>query len=444
MGRKTKDTAVSFKKKGKKGKIPFTLFNSVFGNIDQDTVKRHILYLILASLATKVLILMLTPGVFHSFIDLFDIGFYFEHAMNMVKGQLPYIHYSFDYPVLVFIPITIALVPALAFQSAPAFVYTFQLLMVLCDIVTILCIYFIALKVWDEKAALYSGLIYATAFSTAYFVLTKYDAFPTCLLMLAVLCTVYGMNMKGYLFAALGFFAKIFPAIAFPFLILNNAKTTSIRQEVLAALKIVLPLSLVLFMPLVLIRPDTVSTYLFVTGSSVGVYANTATFTLYGYLQGVWHLGITSSMVSTAMYVMMGIVFLIILYTACTDTAKRPATLLKTVFCAIFAVVFFTKFHSPQYIVWFTPFLCLLVADNLHKIILFYITQALGYIEFPLMFGRFYTNLEYVNPAGSGDWYLTLFFFSAEYLALLVLVYVVIRPKAGIFKRIRERSLIHW
>jgi hypothetical protein len=74
---------------------------------------------------------------------------------------------------------------------------------------------------------------------------------------------------------------------------------------------------------------------------------------------------------------------------------------------------------------------------------LFYITQALAYIEFPLMFGRFYTNLEYVNPAGSGDWYLTLFFFSAEYLALLVLVYVIIRPQAGIVKRIRDRSLIH-
>ncbi|MCX6685810.1 MAG: hypothetical protein NTV10_04075 [Methanoregula sp.] len=439
MGKKNKDTEGSFGKKGKKGKIPFIFLDFEFGNIDQNTVKRHILFLILASLLTKFTVLILTPLAFHSFIDLFDIGFYFEHAIKMVQGQLPYINYSFDYPILIFIPITIALIPALAFQSAMAFVYTFQLLMVLCDIVTILCIYFIALKVWDEKIAFYSGLIYATAFSTAYFVLTKYDAFPTCLLMVAVLCTVYGMNMRGYLFAALGFFAKIFPAIAFPFMVFYNAKTTSIKQEAIAALKVVVPLSLILFVPLVLIRPDVIRTYLFATGSSVGIYVNTATFTLYAYLQEVGHLGITSSMVSTLMYVMMGIVFLILVYTAYIDTEKRPVTFLKILLCAILALVVFTKFHSPQYIVWFTPFLCLLVADNLYKIILFYVTQVFAYIEFPLMFGRFYTNLEYVNPAGSAEWYLTLFFFTVEYLALLILVYLIIRPPEGLVRKIEEK-----
>ncbi len=50
--------------------------------------------------------------------------------------------------------------------------------MVVCDIVTLLCIYFIALKIHNSKTAFLAGLIYATAFSTSYFVLTKYDASP--------------------------------------------------------------------------------------------------------------------------------------------------------------------------------------------------------------------------------------------------------------------------
>jgi hypothetical protein len=437
MGKKNKNAVESSVKKGKKGKIPLIFLDFEFGNIDQNTVKRHILYLILASLATKFFVLLLTPLVFHSFIDLFDIGFYFEHAIKMVQGQLPYINYSFDYPVLIFIPITLALIPALAFQSAMAFVYTFQFLMVVCDIVTILCIYFIALKVWDEKTAFIAGLAYATAFSTAYFVLTKYDAFPTCLLMVAVLFTFYGMNRKGYLFAVLGFFAKIFPAIAFPFMVFYNAKKTSIKQEIIDALKVIVPLSLILLVPLVLIRPGVINTYLFATGSSVGIYVNTATFTLYAYLQEVGHLGITPSMVSTLMYVMMGVVFLILFYTAYIGPEKKPVTFLKLLLCAIFSVVFFTKFHSPQYIVWFTPFLCLLVADNLYKILLFYVTQVFAYIEFPLMFGRFYTNLEYVSPAGSADWYLTLFFFTIQYAALLALMYYVIQP-LEILRQIRK------
>ncbi|WAC05030.1 MAG: hypothetical protein OS112_11355 [Methanoregula sp.] len=428
MGKKNKDALEASVKKGKKGKAPLIFLEFEFDNIDRNMVKRHIFYLILASLVTKFLVLTLTPLVFNSFIDLFDIGFYFEHAVKVLQGQLPYIDYSFDYPVLIFIPITIAFIPALALQSAMAFVYTFQLLMVLCDIVTILCIYFIALKIWDEKTAYQAGLIYATAFSTAYFVLTKFDAFPTCLLMAAVMFTLYGMNMRGYLFAGLGFFAKIFPALAFPFMVLFNAKKTSIKQELITALKVIIPLSFILLVPLVLVRHEAIGTYLFATGSSVGVYVNTATFTIYTYLNDVGHLGITSTVVSTLMYMMMGVVFLILFYFAYIDTEKRPITLLKILLCAIFSVVFFTKFHSPQYIVWFTPFLCLLAADDLYKIILFYLTQVFAYIEFPLMFGRFYTNLEYTNPVGSSDWYLTLFFFTIQYASLLLLMYYVIQP----------------
>jgi len=437
MGKKNKTDPETTVKKGKKGKIPFDFLNVRFDTIERDTIMKHIVLLVAASLLTKLVLLFVTTFVFHSFIDLFDIGFYFDHAKLLLQGQLPYINYSFDYPVLVFVPITIAFVPALLLQNAMTFVYSFQILMVLADIVTLLCIYLIGLKVWDEKRAFFAGLLYATAFSTAYFVLTKYDAFPTALLMLAILFTIYGMNLKGYLSATLGFFAKIFPAIAFPFMLLYNAKETSIKEEIISVLKIVVPVSVVLFLPLFILRPDVINSYLFATGGSVGIYANTATNTICFWLQDIVHLGIPSSAVSLLMYILMGIFLLLLVFVAYIDPKKNPVTLLKLVLCAIFCLVFFTKFHSPQYIVWFTPFLCLLVADNLYTVILFYITQVFAYIEFPLMFGRFYTNLEYANPVGSSDWYLTLFFFTVEYVALVLLIFLTVRPDTGIMKRIR-------
>ena len=253
------------------------------------------------------------------------------------------------------------------------------------------------------------------------------------MLMLAVLFTVYELNMKGYIAAGLGFFAKIFPAIAFPFLILYNSKKTSLKDEIIAILKVMAPLSLVLLLPVLVIRPEAIKTYLFATGTSVGVYVNTATYTLYSWFNGVGHIGISPENVSLMMYGLMGIAMLYLLYNAYRDTEKRPIMLLKTLLCAFIVVIFFTKFHSPQYIVWFTPFLCLLVADDLYKIILFYIVQVFAYIEFPLMFGSFYTNLEYTNPTGSTGWYMTLVFFTLQYLAILVLVYAIIRPKEGLF-----------
>ncbi|MGD1005069.1 MAG: hypothetical protein ABR887_06555 [Methanoregulaceae archaeon] len=439
MGKKKKNKEEPSEMGGRNGKRSLEFLSATFENVDLQTVKRHILYLIAISILTKLVVLFVTPVIFHSFIDYFDLGVYLNHAVMLTQGQIPYVNYSFDYPILVFVPITIALVPALAFQNAMAFVYTFQFLMVLCDILTLICIYFIALKIYNEETAFLSGLIYATAFSTSYFVLTKYDAFPTCLLVLAVVFTIYGMNMKGYIAAGLGFFTKIFPAIAFPFLILYNTKKSSIKDEIIAVLKVMVPLSLVLLLPVLIIRPEAIQTYLFATGASVGVYVNTATYTLYSWFSGVGHIAISPENVSLVMYGLMGITVLYLLYNAYMDTEKRPVTLLKTLLCALIAIIVFTKFHSPQYIVWFTPFLCLLVADDIYKVVLFFIVQIFAYIEFPLMFGSFYTNLKYTNGAGSSGWYLTLFFFTLQYLALLILVFAIIRPKEGLLKTIRKR-----
>jgi len=428
MGKKRNTEKELPGKKGKNIREPFTFLNETFENVEKSSIRTQFFYLIIIAIVTKLAVIFLTTNVFHSFVDLFDIGFYLEHGILIFQGQLPYIDYPFDYPVLIFIPIALSLIPLLVFQNVMAFVYSFQVLMVLCDIITLGCIYLIALKIGNQKTAFLSGLVYATAFSTSYFVLTKYDAFPTCLLMLGILFTIYGMNMRGYLAATLGFFAKIFPAVAFPFMILYNAKTTSVRQEIIDVLKITVPCAVILLLPFILIRPDVINTYLFATGSSVGVYVNTATYTLYAYLQEIGHLGISQSVISAGMYLLMGIVFLILLVVAYKYPEKNPRVLIKILLCALFSIIFFTKFHSPQYIVWFTPFLCLLVADDIYTIILFYITQIFAYIEFPLMFGTFYTNLEYVNPVGSGGWYMTLLFFTLEYALLLILMYMVIRP----------------
>jgi hypothetical protein len=313
--------------------------------------------------------------------------------------------------------------------------------MVLCDIVTLVCVYCIALRIWGEKTAFLAGLMYATAFSTAYFVLTKYDAFPTAFLMAALLLTIYGMTKKGYLSATLGFFAKIFPVAALPFMILYNAKSTSLKEEILSALKIGIPVVVVLFLPFLIFGPDTISSYFTSAGSSRSVYANSPTYTLYVWLHDIGHLGVTPDMISIGMYILMAIALVGLLVIAFRDTAQNPVTLLKLLLCTIFALVFFAKFHSPQYAVWFAPLLVLLAADDLIKIALFVVTQVFAYIEFPLMFGSYYVNLQYTNPAGSAGWYLTLVFFTLEYLALLLLIYLIIRPQDGVLKKID--AIIH-
>ncbi len=78
------------------------------------------------------------------------------------------------------------------------------------------------------------------------------------------------------------------------------------------------------------------------------------------------------------------------------------------------------------------------MAGDLLKTGLFYLVQALAYIEFPLLFGSIYVNLNYVNPAGSGGWYLALLFFTLEYLALVLLFFLALRPEGGMRAALRS------
>ena len=429
------EDTVSQRRKGKKGIIPFTFLTHQFDDIDLQTAKRHMAILVLASVLAKLAVAFVTTAVFHSFIDLFDISIYLEHAQMLVQGQLPFTP-EFQYPVLILIPLMIAFVPAFLLQNAMAFVYTFQSLMVLCDIVTILCVYLIGLRLWNERTAFHAGLIYACAFSAAYFVITKYDAFPTSLLMLALLCTVYRQEVKGYALSTLGFFTKVFPILALPFLVLFNAKRTSLKQEIISAGKVVIPISVVLFLPLFFISPDTFKIYVPVR-SELGYYSNTLTFTIYSWIHDVFHAGISIDIVSAIMYFIMGAGILSLLYAAYRIPGRDLKLLIKLILCATVLVVVCAKVRSPQYIVWFTPMLCLLAADDIRKIVLLFIFQALAYLEFPLMFGTFYSALTYTDPVLSSGWMITLGAFTLEYLALIICLWFVVNPKE-ILQKVRK------
>jgi hypothetical protein len=436
MGKKNKKEIEPSEKRGKKGIVPFSFLNVKFDNINQTTVKRHIIFLIIASLVTKLLVIFITTSVFHSFVDLFDIGYYYDHGILLIQGQIPYLNFSIDYPILVFVPICLALIPAMIFQNVMAFVYSFQFLMVLCDLVTLICVYLIGLKLWDERTAFYSGLLCAIAFSAAYFVITKYDAFPTVLLMLAITFTLYNKTIEGYAAAIIGFFAKIFPIIAFPFFVMFNSKGRSFKQELIVVAKIVIPVSVVFFLPFFLLNPEILKIYVPVR-SEFGYYSNTLTFTIYSWMHDIFKIGISIDTISAIMYVVMGLGLLLLVYIAYKTPEKNPKLLIKLLLCAIILLVICAKVRSPQYIVWFTPLICILAIDDIKKIALLLLVQVLAYIEFPLMFGAFYTANSYTAPVFSAGWQLTLIIFTLEYFALLVCVWFVVNP-IEMYREIRK------
>jgi len=164
------------------------------------------------------------------------------------------------------------------------------------------------------------------------------------------------------------------------------------------------------------------------TRMDIGYFPNTIIWTLYTWLHDVLHFDVTMDYVLGFVYICMVISLLILFYVALIYKKQDPVMLLKFILCAIMIIVLAYKVRSPQYVIWFTPLICILIADNIYKIGLFYITQILGYIEFPLAFGALWTNIEYTNPIYSTNWYLALILFTIEFSALLLLGWFTIEP----------------
>jgi len=442
---------------GTRKKNSFSVLGISYNDIPVSLVKRHLLYLIAIAIITKIVVILVSLSYFTvilgpsngtteiTFYDSYDFLYYLQSASNiLLQGQIPYVNFSFDYPPLVFVPIFLAFIPAYVFNSQDVFICSFQFLMVVCDIITVICIYLVGLRLYNEKTAFIAGVLYASAFSVAYFVLSKYDAFPTCILMLAVLFTVYHREILGYGAVVAGFLAKIFPIISLPFFMIYNAKSTSIRQEMVTLLKIGLPVAIICLIPIILLNPGILLSYL--SGSLVrsAVYVNTATYAIYAYLHDILHLGISLGTLSTGMDILMGLILLFLIAIAYLEPKKDTCFLVKLLAVAIFVVVFCMNYHSPQYVVWFTPFVCLLVADNLYGIVIFYVTQAITYIEFPLAFTTLYVNGNYIGDAGTPLWYIALLFFTINFAAYLLLMYVAVKPTGSharmLLAKIREHE----
>jgi hypothetical protein len=156
------------------------------------------------------------------------------------------------------------------------------------------------------------------------------------------------------------------------------------------------------------------------------VYANTPTYLLHMQFSNILHLPVTVNQISAVLYVLAGIAFIWLTITF-LRARKSPVMLLTTLMTIMFMIVFVSRLHSPQYIMWYLPFLCLLVSDDLYLMLALIAWEILAYLEFPILFRKIYTNAEYIAPIGSGLWYGTVLFFSLEYLAMIAIVAAVIR-----------------
>lgn len=250
-----------------------------------------------------------------------------------------------------------------------------------------------------------------------YFVLSKFDSIPVCLMMLSLVFTLYGDKKSGYLLCILGFCTKIFPILILPLLIIyNSSKQSTLKDEIIFSFKELCVTTIgFILISLILAKlnfHNAISPYLFVMGNNLSVYANTLMYQI-------------SNIYPIPIWIIAGLFFLltisIILFTYIKFLYNiSNKNLIVYSLIILLTVIIFSKFHSPQYLIWVTPLLAL-ISTSIWDTIKYYIVQILLIIEFPLLFGIAYNNVSYINP------FLAIIFFGIEYGFLIMLVSLLIK-----------------
>ena len=413
---------------GKKQKLAsesVTILNTQY-NINKSLIKYHVFLLVVLSIISKIVTIGFTIFFARSSIDYFDLRTYALKSMYLAGGKIPYLDFYHEYPIMSVFLNLISALPSILFDNASLVFSSFQLLMILFDIGTVICVYFIALKIYNERIAFISGIIYTLSLVAAYTTLTRFDSFAVFLLTFSVLLVLYHKE-QGYLINALGFFTKVFPIITLPFSIIYLSKATSYKKQIKDAILFYLIPAVVSIVPFIFLIgwEKALKPYIFATGSGLTTeYANTFTFMVYSWIHDVFKLSIEFSTISNILYGTMIITITGLLFIAYKVKEIKPINFIVYITISLFVLISFTKFHSPQYFMWITPFFAILVADKIEKISVFFLSQLIAYIEFPILFGTFYTNVQYTGRTGSAQWSVALAFFTIEYIILFILLYI--------------------
>ena len=366
-----------------------------------------------ASIITKIVVALTTLFFARSFFDVWGYSVYLNTVVLpfLQHGSIPYLNYAWEYPPLMLVPTALATVPMLLLNNPNAFYWSFAILMAICDCVTIYCVYMITLKIGNARSAFASGLLVATAFSAAYHVITCYDEFAVCLMMLGLMFAICGHgSAKSYTALVCGYFAKLFPAAVIPFVFLYNKP-----RDPFTFAKVAVPLTAIFAVPLILVNAGSV--FLDSTESAKGVFGSTLDYNIYAWT------GISQSAIVIAMCAILVIVMAVLIWVA-YKSELTPRQLLSLCLIALVALIVCVPHHSPQYMIWFVPILAILAAGNLYAVLLFYLFQGIEFIKFPILFYRNWTNAGYLPQ----NWLATAVFFSLEFIVLFYLVWITAKP----------------
>ena len=126
----------------KKGNSTAKLVNCSVCSFDFEKVPlnqliKDILLVAIVSIVSTVVIIPLLVNAFGTFLDFYDIGYYFNQSLKMMLySQMPYVDFAIDYPQFALLYFNVPMIFALLFNDANVYVIAHQFIMVIAYMLT--------------------------------------------------------------------------------------------------------------------------------------------------------------------------------------------------------------------------------------------------------------------------------------------------------------------
>jgi len=395
------------------------------------SMKSYKLIIILTILYVASLILPAIIFQSNWYLDHWDVSWYHKYAIQIFSGKIPYVDFHIEYPQLVLIAILLPYLVSIALGDPLMYFSAHCLICSILYIATGFMVYHITLTLYGkEDRAFVALLMTITAFSATYFVLTKYDAYPTFFMVLAIYLYIIKDDIKwSYLASVIGFFMKWFVLILLPFLLVRDvrqylefakdeskSKGLLKNKDISVAILLCIILAVLVLLPFFLLslKSGNFSNLTYAYTFHIGRDAQTES--IFFLLDNVFNLGTFCSQIGN--FLMLG-AMVIVFYMYYRKNDQSIPTLVGYFAFAIFVFVFFNKVASPQYILWFTPLFAIILSRKVMHIVWFYFVQLWMFLEFPILFNVIINNGEYLMRTEA------IIFFTIKFILWIGIAYVL-------------------
>ena len=298
--------------------------------------------------------------------QIIDTPVYQRYGDAMVDGQVPYLDFSVEYPPAA---LPVFLLPAIGDRhDERIYRRNFERLMVLCGLLAIvgLAIALSSLRAGPERLLAALGFAALAPLALGSVILTRFDLWPTALLMLGLAAVLAERRRTGLGVLGLAAAAKIFPVVVVPPALAYVWRRYG-RREALICAAVFAGVVAIIFLPFVRLSPGGVWDSLQRQADRpLQIESLGSSFLLVAHQFGAWtvHLNLShgsqnqGGSLAEALAAIQSVVQALVVAALWIAFARGPATperLVRYSAASVAAFIAFGKVLSPQFLIWLLP-----------------------------------------------------------------------------------------